>query len=118
MPIAVSSPSLKPGCTTWRTRRASSIVHTPDRIEAVSPGGVKCIAAFGTESRRSWTATAGTTYYISVAGYNGNQGSFGFVVESPSATLVLSFFNFGPGTLGWELVHVEIVGHTIVSIAS
>jgi len=59
--------------------------------------------AFGLESRVSWTATAGTSYYISLAGYAGNTGNFQLIAQLGSG-MALTFTNNGVGTIGYQVV--------------
>jgi hypothetical protein len=54
-------------------------------------------------STATWTATAGTPYYISVGGYLGATGTFNLLVASGSG-ISLAFTNAGPGTIGYSVV--------------
>jgi hypothetical protein len=49
----------------------------------------------------TWQAVAGTTYYLSVAGFLGATGSFDLTVESPYTEF--EFFTAGPGTVGYKI---------------
>jgi hypothetical protein len=61
-----------------------------------------CAFAF-TSSTATWTATAGTTYYISVAGFNGSQGTFNITAGPGGAGLTLTFLTAGTGTIGYQV---------------
>jgi hypothetical protein len=67
------------------------------------PTGCTTGGWFGLESRVSWSAVAGTPYYISVAGYAGNTGSFAMMVSIGSG-LTLTFTSTNPGTLGYDII--------------
>ena len=67
------------------------------------PNGCTTGGFFGLESRVSWTATAGTPYYISVAGYAGGTGNFNLIAFSGSG-LTLTFTTGGPGSIGYSVV--------------
>jgi hypothetical protein len=53
-------------------------------------------------STATFTAVAGTTYYVSVGGYTGLTGSFSLSV-GPAGGMTLAFTTSGPGTLGYTI---------------
>jgi hypothetical protein len=80
-----------------------------------SPIGCSAGQVFGLESLVTWTATAGTPYYISVAGFVGNTGNFGLVVAIGSG-LSLNFTNNGPGTIGYQILGGSPNGATFTAV--
>ena len=67
------------------------------------PNGCTTGGYFGLESRVSWTATAGTPYYISVSGYAGGTGNFNLIAFSGGG-IALTFTTGGPGSIGYSVV--------------
>jgi hypothetical protein len=80
-----------------------------------SPIGCSAGQVFGLESWVTWTATAGTPYYISVAGFVGNMGNFGLLVSNGTG-LTLTFTNNGPGTIGYQVVGGSPNGATFTAV--
>jgi hypothetical protein len=103
-------------CNSQHLVSTCAVATTFDTIVSVWGGGGGCGAlvltgcndnncAVGgpiTASRVTFTATAGTTYYVSVGGKLGATGTFGLLVSVVPATL-LSFSSFGPGTIGYAV---------------
>lgn len=58
----------------------------------------------GNSAIATWSATAGTTYFVSVGGFIGLTGSFDLHVAPTGTNPVLSFFDVGPGTIGFSVV--------------
>ena len=56
-----------------------------------------------TSSTVTWTATAGTPYFISVAGYFGQAGPFSLLVTAGGG-ISLNFTTGGPGSIGYSVV--------------
>ena len=59
----------------------------------------------------------GTTYYISVGGYQGLAGLYGLSVSAPAPPpVMLAFFNAGPGTLGYTVSNGPFNGAAFIAI--
>jgi hypothetical protein len=57
----------------------------------------------GNSAIATWNAVAGTLYYVSVGGFIGLTGTFDLVVQQSGMNPVLSFFNVGPGSIGYSI---------------
>jgi hypothetical protein len=64
----------------------------------------------------TWSATAGSVYYISVSGYFGATGTFNLLVSS-GAGLTLTFQTPGPGALGYQVLGGPPSGTQFTAIA-
>jgi hypothetical protein len=74
-------------------------------LAAVTCNDDNCSSAGqGMNSTVSFAGTTGTTYFISVGGFNGAFGSFGLnLTGSAGAPMTLSFIHNGPGTIGYTI---------------
>jgi hypothetical protein len=80
-----------------------------DNITGGCPGGT------GLESKVTWTATAGTPYYVSVGGSFGANGNFSLLV-SPNTTPILTFISAGPGSIGYQVTGGPSNGATFTAV--
>jgi hypothetical protein len=79
------------------------------------PTGCTLGQVFGLESRVTFTATAATTYYVSVGGYFGATGNFDILVTTAVAP-TLSFISAGPGSIGYQIVGGPPNGATFTAV--
>jgi hypothetical protein len=76
------------------------------------------LAGLATTSRVTFTATAGSTYYVSVGGkLTGATGTFALRVEQV-VVANLTFFSTGPGTLGYHVTGPPSGGYFIAATAT
>lgn len=104
------------GCSAQYTASTCATATTFDTVLAVWSGVAGCGAltpvgcndnncAIGgpfSASRVTFTAVAGTPYFVSVGGKLGATGTFSLLV-SAAPTTTLTFSHLGPGTLGYQL---------------
>jgi hypothetical protein len=76
------------------------------------------LPGLGNAAVATWNATAGTLYYVSVGGFIGLTGNFGLVVGPTGANPVLSFFDVGPGTIGYTVTGGPPLGLALTAITT
>jgi hypothetical protein len=70
----------------------------------------------GSTATATWTATAGTLYYVSVGGFIGFSGGFDLLVGPSGTNPALSFFDTGPGTIGYSVAGGPPSGLSLTAI--
>jgi hypothetical protein len=83
---------------------------------ACNDTGSCAIPGQGSTATASWSATAGNLYYVSVGGFIGFSGAFDLRVAQTGSNPVLSFFDVGPGSIGYTIVGGPPAGLALTAI--